>query len=122
MTDHFDDKFYHILNPDSGDYFSLPAVYCLIDSTFVLVITILEASALLDAARSYIMAHQDAVTLYTHGDRRDASTSACPPVFKTFKFLSIHRGWQVFAGLLKKKCFFPWKNRPGTNSICHVKK
>jgi hypothetical protein len=61
-------EYYHILNPDSGDYCPLPAVNCLIDSTFVMVMTIPQASAVLDAARSYIMAHQDAVTLYTHDD------------------------------------------------------
>jgi hypothetical protein len=35
--------------------------------------------------------------------------------------LSIHRGWQVVAGLLKKP-FFPWKSRPVKNSICQVEK
>jgi hypothetical protein len=68
MRDQFDDKFDRILNPDSGDYYPLQAVYCLINSTLALVMTIPQASAMLDAARSYIMAHQDAVTLYTQDD------------------------------------------------------
>jgi hypothetical protein len=76
--------------------------------------TVPQASALLDAARSYIMARQDAITLYTHDDQSDASTSACPPAFK--------RKDSSFCRSFEKTSFFPWKNRLGKNSIYQVEK